>query len=224
MKTLTQFIESSGQRTIDAIHKKVDKHLESLTKHIESYKAGKMDADDLGHRAVKTAEKIAKVRGVDHNTAHQMVNAHFEKHLGESQIQEVSAAAMGRAAEFAHQHIPVRHPRHAGTAQNHVAQSHPAAHTPPKRSNFVVAHKTEHGWNASKHDTIHTAAKEYARHAGAGRHVKVVDHAGNIIHANHEAVVLDDATLDMIAEGATFIQDSYEKPFGHDQLMEALGR
>lgn len=74
--------EASESKTISGIHSQVDKHLERLTKHINSYKSGHMDADDLGHRCVKCAEKIAKVRGVDHDTAYQLVNAHVEKHLG----------------------------------------------------------------------------------------------------------------------------------------------
>lgn len=102
-----------------------------------------------------------------------------------------SAAGMGRAAELDWVTHIEKHPKHAGTAINNVNRAHPAS--APHGHKFAVMHSDGKGWSVTKHERIETAAREFGKHTVTqGRKVKLVNHKGEVIHANYEEVILPD--------------------------------
>ena len=194
----------------------------SLNAHITKFKAGHMDADELGDRCVKCGVKLAKKHNIPVGQAHAAVNAHVNSQLGESDLQERSTASLDRAGEIAwasaSHHVksgakhflghatggifsadPVKHAAHAGTAVNNVPRTHPAAG--PRKSAFAVMHHDGQGWKVSKHERIETAAREFAAHArNPAVKVKLVNHEGAVVHATHESEITPEENVMLVQE------------------------
>lgn len=200
------FIDSAPTEIDEACAKHDFSHMSTpeLNKHITK-KLKNAAAHNLSQSAsehLQAAQKEYKRRtrlGESLDELKANLKGDMTAFIKESVLDEVSAAAMGRAIEHdwtsnlepeTHTQA-VKHPKHAGTAINNVNRAHPASNAAGHK--FAVLHHDGKGWQVSKHERIETAAREFARHSSKpGAKVKIVDHKGSTIHSTFEMEILDD--------------------------------
>lgn len=90
--------ESIDESRMAELHDSIDRHVEP---HIRAYKAGKIDADTLGHRIVLAHDKVAKDTGHPVELVRRLVNDHADDRLSEStELEEMAGPAVLGAARL----------------------------------------------------------------------------------------------------------------------------
>ena len=185
----------------DDLQSQIEKHLEP---HIKSFNDGQMDPDTLGQHCIDTAEKVSKESGHPIKKVQDAVCNHIDKQLGEEVI---PLQELGRHDEF--EWVKgIKADQEEAERKKEPPKPISATIPPVKTSSFAVMHHDGQGWKVTKHDSIEGAAKEFARHSkDPNKRVKIVNHLGKVIHANHEAVDLTDDEVNMVNEDIEFHQD-----------------
>lgn len=201
LSKMTAKLQEAAPTPEKAVAKAVDHH---LSPHIKEYQAGKMDADALGKKCVEVATKIASEKGHPVNAVVSAIDKHISSMLGED-VELLDE--LGRHDEF--EWVKgIKADQEEAERKKEPPKPISATIPPVKTSSFAVMHHDGQGWKVTKHDSIEGAAKEFARHSkDPNKRVKIVNHLGKVIHANHEAVDLTDDEVNMVNEDIEFHQD-----------------